>query len=336
MATKSMKVVFGAMTIGKPGIEMTRVFTLEDTNALLSTFQSYGHNEVDTARVYGEGSSEEYLGQLDWKSKGIVMDTKLYPTEGKGPMFKDAYSHRPEDVRRGLMESLKALGTDKIDMFYLHGPDRSVPFEDTLREVNELYKEGKFSRFGISNYYSFEVAQICETCKRNGWIMPAVYQGLYNALHRKVEDELVPCLRQYGISLYCFNPLAGGFLTGKFKRDQDDEDVEAGGRFDPKRLQGQLHRGRYWNDAMFDAIDVLKPVAEKHGLTESQCALRWLTHHSMMSNEKGDAVIIGASSTKHLNENLKALDEGPLPEEVVEALNLGWERIRGPPLKYWH
>ena len=331
-----MKVVFGAMTIGKPGIEMTRVFTLEDTSALLSTFQSHGFNEVDTARVYGEGSSEEYLGKLDWKSKGIVMDTKLYPTAGKGAMFPVSYSHSPEDVRRGLMDSLTALQADKIDLFYLHGPDRSVPWEDTLRAVNELYKEGKFARFGISNYYSFEVAQICEICRRNGWVMPTVYQGLYNALHRKVEDELLPCLRHYGISLYCFNPLAGGFLTGKFQREQGDGDVEAGGRFDPKRLQGQLHRGRYWNDAMFDALDIVRPVAEKHGLTISQCALRWLTHHSMMSREKGDAVIVGASSKHHLEENLKVLEEGPLPDEVVEALDLGWERIRGPALKYWH
>lgn len=208
--------------------------------------------------------------------------------------------------------------------------------EGYFAEVNELHKEGKFSRFGISNYYSFEVARICEICKRNGWIMPIVYQGLYNALHRKVEGELIPCLRFYGISLYCFNPLAGGFLTGKFRRHQDDEDVEARSRFDPKRLQGQLHRGRYWNDAMFDALDILKPVAGKHDLTESQCALRWLTHHSSMSKEKGDAVIVGASNTKHLEANLKALNEGSLPDEVVDALNLGWERIRGPPLKYWH
>ncbi|KAK5089561.1 hypothetical protein LTR24_006116 [Lithohypha guttulata] len=85
-----MKVVFGAMTIGKPGIEMTRGFTLEDTNALLSTFTFYGHNEIDTGRVYGEGSSEKYLGQAEWKSKVLVMDTKLYLTDGKGDPYSPA------------------------------------------------------------------------------------------------------------------------------------------------------------------------------------------------------------------------------------------------------
>jgi aflatoxin B1 aldehyde reductase len=91
------------------------------------------------------------------------MDTKLYPNKGKGMGETTAqYSHSPEDLRRGLLASLKALKTEKIDMWYLHGPDRSTPYEDTLREVNNLHKEGYFSRFGISNFQSWEVAQICK------------------------------------------------------------------------------------------------------------------------------------------------------------------------------
>jgi Aldo/keto reductase family len=154
------------------GIEMTRVFTLKDATTILDTFQKYGHNEIDTSRVYGEGSSEEYLGNLDWRKRGLIMDTKLYPTYVSPHMAKESYSHKPEDLRKGLMASLEALKTDKLDMWYLHGPDRATPFEDTLREVNNLHKEGYFERFGISNYYSWEVAKICEICKKNGWIMP--------------------------------------------------------------------------------------------------------------------------------------------------------------------
>lgn len=311
---------------------MTRVHTLEDTSAIIDGFQKHGHDEIDTARVYGEGSSEEYLGELDYEKRGIKMDTKLYPTKGKFPGGQ--YTLAPRDVRQGLLDSLKALKAKKLEMFYLHGPDRDVPLEDTLREVNKLHQEGYFDRFGISNYYAWEVSVICEICQRNGWIMPTVYQGLYNAFHRKVEDELFPCLRKYGMSLYCFNPLAGGFLTDRYHRDQ--QEFEKGSRYDPEKMQGKLHRGRYWNDAMFDALDILRPVAKKHGLTESQCALRWLSHHSQMKRELGDAVIIGASSTRHLEGNLNALDEGPLPEEVIEAIEVGWERIRGPALKYWH
>eukprot|EP01117_Protostelium_nocturnum_P012095 TRINITY_DN4430_c0_g1_i1.p1 TRINITY_DN4430_c0_g1~~TRINITY_DN4430_c0_g1_i1.p1 ORF type:complete len:339 (+),score=77.61 TRINITY_DN4430_c0_g1_i1:469-1485(+) len=336
-AKNSINVVFGAMTIGKPDKEGTRTTTLEDTKEILDVFQKHGHSEVDTARVYGGGSSEEYLGDIDWKSRGIKMQTKLYPTKGTpmvGKLTDEAYTHSPEDVRLGLKRSLEALKADKIDMFYLHGPDRSTPFEDTLREVNNLYKEGHFERFGISNFMAWEVAKICEICEKNGWIKPTVYQGIYNALHRAVEPELFPCLRHYGISLYAFQPLAGGFLTGKYSRET--EEFEEGSRFDPKKWQGAFTRARYWNDPYFEALDILKPVAEKHGLTVAECALRWLAHHSQLKIEKKDAVIIGASSTKHLEQNLLDLEKGPLPQEVVEALEAGRLRSRAMGLKFFH
>ncbi|KAB2578318.1 Aldo/keto reductase [Lasiodiplodia theobromae] len=331
----AMKAVFGAMTIGIPGIEMTRVHTLEGTSKLLDILQAHGHNEVDSARVYGEGTSESYLGSVtpSWQERGIVMETKLYPNKGRG-MSKAEYTHAPGDLRRGLLDSLKALKADKIDMWYLHGPDRSVPFEDTLREVNELHKEGYFARFGISNYQAWEVARICETCKQNGWIMPSVYQALYNAFHRKIEEELVPCLRYYGVALYVFNPLAGGFLTSRYQKDQTE--FEDGERFDPKKWQGKLTRGRYWNDPMWEALEGLRPVAKKYGITEVQCALRWLAHHSALKKELGDAVIVGASGPHHLEDNLAALEQGPLPEEIVQALDAGWEKTRTLPLRFWH
>ncbi|KAK8199673.1 NADP-dependent oxidoreductase domain-containing protein [Phyllosticta capitalensis] len=339
MAAKSaINVILGAMTIGKPGHEGIRVTSIDETKNFLRIFRAHGHTELDTARVYGGGSTEEVLGEADWQSFGIDMETKLYPTKGKGMgwLYAEDITHTPADVRKGLMQSLKALNTDKIHTFYLHGPDRTTPYEETLREVNALHREGYFTRFGISNYQSWEVAQICEICKRNDWIQPTVYQGLYNALHRVVEAELIPCLRKYGISLYNFNPLAGGFLTSRYHRDQKDEETEEGSRFDPKKKQGALHRGRYWNDAHFGALDLLRPVAAKHGISESETALRWLAHHSAMSKDKGDGVIIGASSAKHLEENLLALEKGPLPDDVVEALDQGWELARGLPLKYWH
>ncbi|EOD50988.1 Aldo/keto reductase [Neofusicoccum parvum] len=331
----AMKAVFGAMTIGIPGIEMTRVHTLEETSALLDIHQQHGHSEVDTARVYGQGTSEGYLGTLDpsWQARGIVMETKLYPNRGKG-MSNEEYDHSPADLRRGLLDSLKALRADKIDMWYLHGPDRSRPFEETLREVDALHKEGYFRRLGISNYQAWEVAQICEICSRNGWVMPSVYQGLYNAFHRVVEAELVPCLRHYGIALYVFNPLAGGFLSSRYRRDQ--ETFEDGERFDPKRWQGKLFHSRYWNEPMWQALEGLRPVAKKHGISEAECAIRWLAHHSALKNELGDAVIVGASGTKHMDENLGALEQGPLPEDIVQALDAGWEKTRALPLKFWH
>jgi aflatoxin B1 aldehyde reductase len=284
--------------------------------------------------VYGDGTSEELLAEVDWQKRGIVLDTKLYPNKGKANPGALEYSHSAEDVRKGLTDSLNALKTDKIDMFYLHAPDRSVPFEDTLREINKLYKEGLFDRFGISNFLSYEVAIVCEICDKNGWIKPTVYQGIYHALQRSIEAELFPCLRHYGISLYAFQPLAAGFLTGRYQRNQSE--FEEGSRFDPKQSVGRMTQGRYFNDSYFDAIDVIRPVADKHGLTIAEVALRWLKHHSMLVVENHDAIIVGASSLKHLEENLVDLEKGPLPEDVLEALEKAWLLTKPVAPKYWH
>lgn len=181
---------------------------------------------------------------------------------------------------------------------------------------------------------SWEVAKICEICEKHGWIKPTVFQGIYNALQRSIEAELFPCLRHYGISLYAFQPLAGGFLTGRYQREQID--FEPGSRFDPNIMQGGLHRGRYWNDSYFSAIDIMRSVAEKHGLTVAEVALRWLEHHSQMRREFDDATIVGASSTKHLEQNLADLEKGPLPEDVIQALETAWLGVKAVAPKYWH
>ncbi|KAJ6142924.1 hypothetical protein N7471_002377 [Penicillium samsonianum] len=332
----NMKAVFGTMTVGRPGLEGARIHTLEDLSVMLDCFQRHGHSEVDTSRVYAAGSSEEYLGNSQWQGRGLRMQTKVYPTAGKGleNLTPEIYTHSPEDVRESLKRSLDALKADKIDIFYLHAPDRSIPFEVTLREVNQLYQEGHFTRFGISNFMSWEVAEIYEICSKHDWVKPSVYQGIYNALHRAIEPELIPCLRFYGISLYAFQPLAGGFLTDRYHRDTK-EFVE-GSRFDPKRWQGRAQQGRYWNEAYFEALDIIRPVAKSHGLTESECAFRWLSHHSGLKGELGDAVLIGASSSEQLEKNLAELEKGPLPEDIVQALDDGWLRVRAGVFKYWH
>ncbi|KAF3765558.1 Aldo/keto reductase [Cryphonectria parasitica EP155] len=322
----ALKIVFGAMTLGKEGSEQGRVHSLEDCTKILDVFQAHGHNEIDTARLYSGGSSEEYLGQLKWQERGLIMDTKLAPVGRLRPEL-GRYTHAKEDVGPGLQDSLDALQTDKVDLWYLHAPDHLTPYAETLEAVNELYKAGYFQRFGISNFSAWEVAQVCELCDRNGWKKPDVYQGVYNALHRIVEPELFPCLRHYGIAFYEFNPVAGGMLTDRYQRNTSEH--EEGSRFDPNKLQGGLYRARYWNDAYFDALDVIRPVAKKLGLTTAEAAVRWVSHHSLMKREHGDAIIIGASSATQLEENLTNLEKGPLPEEMVKAFDEGWAIVKG-------
>jgi len=323
------------MTFGAPDQEQARVHDLKDVEAILDAFQAHGHTEVDTARGYCGGTSEEYLGKIGWQKRGLVMMTKLYPTAARNRLgHAGAINHTAAGVRAGLEASLKALQADKIDTFYLHGPDRSVPYEETLKAVNDLHKEGKFDRFGISNFMAWEVAQMVLICRANGWIQPTLYQGIYNAIHRAVEPELFPCMRKFGISFYEFNPLGGGFFTGLYSRK--DQDVEPGSRFDPSKNQGANYRKRYWNDSYFKALELVKEVSDKHKLTMAEVALRWVSHHSLMKREYGDSILIGASSLKHIEQNLVDLEKGPLPEEVCKVLDDAWELVKPVATPYYH
>jgi aflatoxin B1 aldehyde reductase len=315
------------------------VHDLEEAGRILDVFQAHGHSEIDTAIVYGGGSSERVLGELISEGpesrRQLIIDTKFSPRTVLYPNVTT--NHGPDHLREALRRSLLSLQSDKVDMWYLHAPDRSTPYDITLRAIDGLYHEGLFTRFGISNYAAWEVAQISELCARHGWVKPVAYQGVYNALHRLVEPELFPCLRHYGIAFYEFNPLAGGFLTDRYTRtSQPGGDIEKGSRFDPERRQGQNYRGRYWKEEYFEALEILRTATRKAGISEAEAALRWITNHSLLKGEYGDAVIIGASSAKQLEENLTNLEKGPLPEEVVKAFDEGWEKVRGVAKSYFH
>ncbi|EIN03687.1 Aldo/keto reductase [Punctularia strigosozonata HHB-11173 SS5] len=335
----ALNVVMGCMGFGEAGKEGTRVSDLKDIEAIIDTFAAHGHTELDTARVYCGGTSESQLSKLDLAKKGLKLETKLYPTEDlpeayRAPMFGNfVASHRPDDIRKYMDESLKAANTDCLEMWYLHVPSRSTPFEVTLEAVNELHKEGKFKRFGISNYMAWEVAQVCEICKVKGYVTPTVYQGVYSAVQRNVEPELFPCLRYYGLSFYAYDVLGGGFFAGRYLTPEDE--VENGSRFDSTRPLGQMWRGRYWKDPFFKAVQIIKEVSDKHGLTLSEVALRWMSHHSLLRREHGDSVLVGASSLKYIEQNLVDLEKGPLPEEVVKALDEAWATVKAVATVYY-
>merc|ERR1712093_737048 len=294
-ATTNVPVSLGLMTWGREGVEMARVHDLAGCEKMLDVFLAHGHNEVDSALIYGEGSSEEYLGQIDWKGRGVVVDTKLAPGQYAG-----------RDVKFTL-DSMRKY----IDVH--------------LEAVNTLHKEGKFERFGVSNYSAAQVDDFCAIADKKGWIKPTAYQGIYNALHRSVEKELFPVLRKHGISFYEFNPLGGGIFTGQLKRDNE---VEKGSRFDPNTAQGKNYRQRYWRDEYFQALDLIEPVAKSNNLTLAEIALRWVSHHSLLSRDKGDNILIGASSVKHLESNLVDLEKGPLPQDVLDALDKAWDLVK--------
>lgn len=200
-------------------------------------------------------------------------------------------------------------------MFHSNVP---TPIESTLSAVQELHDEGLFEEFGLSNFSAWQVAQAWEIAARHGWIRPSVYQGLYNAITRAVEPELFKCLGNYGIRFHAYNPLAGGAFARNFAGSAA---VAAGSRFDSSTAQGKFYRDRYWNDAYFDALAGIHRSCEGHGLDAISVALRWLIHHSQLNAERNDGIIIGASSLEHLRHNLTAVTEGPLPTEVLAAID---------------
>ncbi|XP_036387513.1 aflatoxin B1 aldehyde reductase member 3 [Megalops cyprinoides] len=292
----------------------------ETSVAMVRAYLERGHNELDTAFMYTDGQSETVIGGLGLP-KTVRIATKANPWDGK--------TLKPESVRSQLDTSLQRLRTQCVDLFYLHAPDHNNPIEDTLQACNELHKEGKYKELGLSNYASWEVAEIHCICKHNGWVLPTVYQGMYNATTRQVESELLPCLRHYGIRFYAYNPLAGGLLTGKYHY-QDKDSTQPEGRFFGNSW-APAYRDRYWKESHFQAIDVVQNAlqaaygAQRPTLTSA--SLRWMHHHSQLKGEHGDGVIIGMSSMEQLQENLSATEEGPLDPTVVQAFKQAWDLV---------
>lgn len=324
---KRVRVILGLLTFGPPETEYhgTRVTSLDDFNRCLDYFQSRGYNEVDTARQYVKGQQEAWTKKANWQSRGLSLATKCYPEQ---PGW-----HSKASIREILTTSLQELGTEQVDIFYLHAPDRSISFEETLKACNDLYLEGKFKRLGLSNYAAWEVAEIWNIAGIKGYVKPTIYQAMYNALTRAIEDELIPCCKKYSIDLVVYNPLAGGVLSGKYK----SKEVPTEGRFaqtDPRI--GTMYRDRYFKDTNFEALRLIEPVADKHNLTLLEIAFRWCVHHSKLSISDGsDGIVIGVSSLNQLESNLTNIEKGPLPEDVVEVLDQAWSSTKATCPLYW-
>lgn len=297
---------------------------------MVSAFRQAGHNELDTAFVYNKGQTETLLGELN---AGSQLNATLLAGKAN-PAVEGGLS--PESIERQLTTSLKRLGLPSLDLFYLHSPDLAMPIRDSLQAVANLHQRGLFQRFGLSNYAAWQVAEIVEICRAEGWIVPEVYQGMYNALTRDVERELFACLANYGMAFYVYNPLAGGLLSGKH---QSIHALPDSGRF--ASFDG--YQARYWKPAYFEAVDTLSDQCCEHGIEPAAAALRWLVHHSDLTDESGvfvnmtteHGIIIGASSLNHFNQNLKATTEPPLPGALIEAIDTAWEQVRPACIKYF-
>ena len=294
----------------------------DTTQTMLNLFADSGNTELDTAYQYCDGRTEELLGELlpAEKRNKVFLASKVHPWNDEGL--------QPDQVKKQMGVILQRLGTDTLDLLYLHSPDLETPVEATLEACFELFQQGKFKSFGLSNFASWQVAEVAEICRQHGWMQPTVYQGMYNALTRDVERELFPCLRNYGISFYAYNPLAGGLLTGKY---QSIDQIPDSGRF----ISRNNYQTRYWKKEYFNVLQKLRKACRESNLKPTDVALSWLVNHSKLETEKGDGIILGVSKTEHLVENMKSCDQVPLDQSILDILDEGWEIIKPNCFKYF-
>jgi len=304
----AMRIILGTMTFGGQVDE-------HSAEAMVGVFLDHGHKEIDTASRYTSGKAEEILGRILSPSlrEKVSLATKVNPYSKAGL--------QPEEIIEQLETSLRRLQTGWVDILYLHAPDNRTPIELTMEACQGLFRQGKFRELGLSNYAAWQVAEIWYICRQNGWVKPTIYQGMYNAITRDVERELLSASERLGIRFYAYNPLAGGLLTGKYNNS---------GEF-PKEGRFTINReyvGRYWKKTYFTAVKEIREVCALHGVSMDEAALRWLQHHSSLKGSRNDGIILGASKVEHLEGNLKACEGTKLQEKVAAAYDKGWETVR--------
>ena len=310
----NVNLILGTMTFGES------VFA-PDVEAFINAFLDAGYTVLDTAYVYNEGNCERLLGQaLKQIQRPYKIDTKVNPRIS-GRLDGDA-------ARKQLNESLERLGLASVDTFYLHFPDPATPVESVLEACQELYEQKKFKELGLSNFPAWMVADAWHICDKHGWVKPTVFEGIYNPLTRKAETELDAALTAFGMRFNAYNPLAGGLLTGRYKRF---EDAPVDGRFTHR----PNYQNRYWKKSYFDAVALIKEVAAEYGMTTIEASYRWMYNHSMLNGERGDAIIIGASKLNHLKQNLQTIQAGPLPQKLVDAFETAWLMCKADSPEYF-
>ena len=320
-ASPTVKIILGAMEFGHTASEPLSL-------SMLQSFLAASHHELDTARVYADGESERIIGRLPASiASQLVLHTKV------NPLLNDA-GFTAAGIHQQAKESLDALqlhanpAAPPIDILYLHRPDPNHPIEPTLQAMNELHQRGVYKRLGLSNYPAWQVMECYQLCLQHHYVRPTVYQGMYNAVTRAVESELFPCLRRLHIAFYAYNPLAGGLLTGRYRGYADKP--TSGERFSNSRT-AEMYSGRYWKPELFAALDAVASALERHyggKVSMTEASLRWMLHHSMLKGVEGDGVILGASKAEQLEQNLRAVEGGPLDAEVVKALDEAWQHCK--------
>ena len=285
----------GTMTFGAEATE-------ETSHAILDGYVAAGGNFLDTADVYTAGASEEIIGR--WlKKRPDARDSVVLASKGRFPMGTS-----PNDVgtsrrhlTRALDDSLRRLGVEQIDLYQMHAWDPITPLEETLRFLHDAVSCGKIAYYGFSNFLGWQLTKAVHVARAHGWNMPVTLQPQYSLLVREIESEIVPAALDAGIGLLPWSPLGGGWLTGKYKRDEPPTGATRLGENPARGMEAWRERND--NPRTWDVLGTVADIAADHGANSSQVALAWVSSRPAVTS-----VILGARTIKQLADNLAAAE----------------------------
>jgi len=295
----------GTMTFGAESSE-------DVAHAQLDAFVEAGGTLVDTADVYSAGLSESIIGRWLASRPSDVRDRVVLATKGRFPMADEpnGLGNSRRHLRRALDASLQRLGVDHVDLYQLHAWDPHTPLEETLRFLDDAVRAGKIGYPGLSNFTGWQLQRAVDVAGHQHLAVPVTLQPAYSLLVRGIEHEIVPACLHNGLGLLPWSPLAGGWLSGKYTRDQRPTGETRLGE-DPSRGIEAYDRvggqARTW-----DVLEAVQDVAEAHGVPMAQVALAWLLARPAVSS-----VILGARTVEQLQQNLGAADLALSPEVLA-------------------
>ena len=283
---KVSALVFGTMAFGADADDQTSASLFREAlNAGINTF--------DCANIYGKGRAELILGRLINHARDeIVLTTKAYFPTGKGP---NDWGLSRYHIVHSVDASLRRLGTDRIDIFFLHRFDNMTALEETLRAVDDLVRQGKILYPAVSNFAAWQTQKAVDICEKYGWARPVCTQPMYNAVKRQAEVEILPMAQSEGLGVLPYGPLAGGLLTGKYGKDRRPP----AGRL----LSNQMYKARYSDPHYYEAAEEFARIAQSAGVHPATLAVAWSRSHPAVT-----APIIGARSIEQMRPLLEGAD----------------------------
>jgi aryl-alcohol dehydrogenase-like predicted oxidoreductase len=310
----------GTMTFGGTGwAKPVGTTDVDGAKRQIAIAVDAGVNLIDTANVYSAGQSEEILGQaIAGRRDDLLIATKARMSMGSGP--NDAGASRYHILRQ-VEDSLRRLGTDHIDLYQMHEWDGQTPLEETLSTLDTLVQSGKVRYIGASNYAAWHLMKALAISDRREQERFVSQQIHYTLQARDAESELVPVTLDQGLGILVWSPLAGGLLSGKYRRNSETPEGT-------RRFQGWNEPPVHDEGKLYDIIDVLVEIAEAHGVSGAQVSLAWLLGRPGVSS-----VIIGARTDEQLSDNLAAADLVLTDDERAKLDEVSQQPLRYP---FWH